>query len=520
MYIGKSILAVTPLVLGLASGAPKAIRADNAVNTTTCNGRTYVYEELAGYGYLPSNARDKYGDTLGGLGSSIAVDRSSWKKKSGSSYTAILYALPDRGWNTQGTVNYQNRIQKLQITLDIVDATLDDPAEPNLKLEYLDTILLTDFNGEPTTGLDPNIKPPYLSFDQVPFVLPSVDYEGNGFGGPGNGGTRVCLDTEGLVLGADGTFWISEEYGPYFYQFDSSGKMINAVRPPNALIPLRHGKKSFSADSPPIYDQDLEPKPEDNPTGRNNNQGFEGLTTNPDGTKLYVLLQSATNQDGGQEDRSNTRFLIYDITTSPPTYEAEYVVTLPHVDPSDADSDTAAQSEVHYISDTQFLVLSRDSDAGAGQDETQSIYRHIDVFDISSATNVKGNGHDCYTCHVASRDGILRGDIDAAEYCQWLDFNVNSQLRRFGVHNGGAQNRGLLNEKWESIALLPAYPGATGAKASEYFLFSFSDNDFITQDGYMNFGKFAYSDESGFDLLNQALVFKVKLPTGSQPLIG
>jgi hypothetical protein len=76
-----------------------------AVNTTTCNGKTYVYEELAGWGLLVSDARDKFGDTIGGIGSSIALDKKSWKRKSGKSegYEGTLYGLPDRGWNTQGT---------------------------------------------------------------------------------------------------------------------------------------------------------------------------------------------------------------------------------------------------------------------------------------------------------------------------------------------------------------------------------------------------------------------------------
>jgi hypothetical protein len=39
--------------------------------------------------------------------------------------------------------------------------------------------------------------------------------------------------------------WIEISYslfaGPYIYQFDASGKMISAIRPPNALIPTRNG---------------------------------------------------------------------------------------------------------------------------------------------------------------------------------------------------------------------------------------------------------------------------------------
>ena len=501
----KPVLAGCIVFASLAAGAPTT-NSPKAVATTTCNGKTYIYEEMAGYGFLPSNARDKKGDTLGGFGSSIAIDKSSWKK-TGKSYTGLLYALPDRGWNTQGTLRYENRVHKIQITFTPNErASVDDPSGPNLKMKYLDSILFTDPKGSHTCGLDADAKGPYLKFKGIPFPVPSVHYEGNGFGQDGPGGTCVSFDSEGIFLGHDGTFWVSDEYGPYVYHFDQGGKMIGAIQPPSAILPRRNGSISFSADSPPIYNPDLEPIPKNNPTGRNNNQGFEGLTTNPQGTKLYVLLQSAANQEGGlgDEDSSNrhSRFLIYDITKFQPEYLAEYVVTLPLVDPSDDSSDTAAQSEIHYISDTQFLVLARDSGRGAGQDKTKSQYRHVDVFDISKATNVKGNQYDCSTCSIASKNGDLKSSVKAAEYCSWLDFNDNDQLERFGVHNGGDQDAGLLNEKWESLALLPVTPkrGLTSDPNNEYYLFSFSDNDFITQDGYMNFGKYKYSDESGFNL--------------------
>ena len=73
-------------------------RKASVVNQTTCDGKKFTYEALAGYGFIPSNARDKYGDTIGGIGSSIALDRASWKKAKSGSYTGILWALPDRGW--------------------------------------------------------------------------------------------------------------------------------------------------------------------------------------------------------------------------------------------------------------------------------------------------------------------------------------------------------------------------------------------------------------------------------------
>ncbi|WPG97818.1 Putative secreted protein ARB-04696-like protein [Acrodontium crateriforme] len=497
-----------------------------AVNETKCNGKDYVYEELTGYGYVPNDARDKFGDTIGGFGSAIAIDRSSWINY-GLFYKGILWGLPDRGWNTEGTLNYQNRLHKFEITLTPNPfATADQPGNPNLQFKYLDSILLTDPTGTPTCGLDADIKGPYKTFPGIPVDIPSAHYTGDGFGGDGPGGYRVVIDSEGLFLGHDGSFWISDEYGPYVYHFDKSGKMIGAIRPPDAIVPLRNNSESFSADSPPRYDPSLAPIPADNPTGRDNNQGFEGLTVNPQGTKLYTLLQSATNQDGGlQKNRytGNSRLVVYDITTAQPTYEAEYVVQLAHTVPNDTTTKVARQSEIHYVSDTQFMILAHDNDAGAGQADTESIYRHVDIFDISNATNVKGATHDCSTCQIASSSkGVLNSDITPAQYCSWLDFNVNSQLNKFGAHNGGAMDSGLLNEKWESLALVPVHPllSAFWPGDQEYFLFAMSDNDFITQNGYINFGKLPYKDASGYNLNNQALVFKVKLPANSKPLVS
>ena len=117
-------------------------------------------------------------------------------------------------------------------------------------------------------------------------------YTGDGFGNTGPGGKRISIDAEGLVLGNDGSFWISDEYGPYIYRFDNRGKMVQAIRPPDALIPTRNGSErlvnvtmfindiltmiSFSANSPPTYNQNLTIKPADPTTGRQNNQGLEG----------------------------------------------------------------------------------------------------------------------------------------------------------------------------------------------------------------------------------------------------
>lgn len=68
----------------------------SAASQSTCAGDIFTYQELAGYGVIASDFRDKFGDTVS-FGSSIAIERPSWTKN-GASYEGILWMLPDRGW--------------------------------------------------------------------------------------------------------------------------------------------------------------------------------------------------------------------------------------------------------------------------------------------------------------------------------------------------------------------------------------------------------------------------------------
>lgn len=97
------MILVPLLFVGLTSAL--AVRqAGSSVNQATCNGKNYVYQELAGYGLIPSDTRDKFGDTLGGLGSAISIPQNTWRKLPDGSYSGFMWATPDRGWNTQGTL--------------------------------------------------------------------------------------------------------------------------------------------------------------------------------------------------------------------------------------------------------------------------------------------------------------------------------------------------------------------------------------------------------------------------------
>lgn len=93
-YIAASIDTMPSFIsyLPLFAAAAGSVAAAPAVNTTICNGHTYIYEELAGYGFLASDKRDRYGDSMS-LGSSIALDRKTWSRR-GNVYEGILYGLP------------------------------------------------------------------------------------------------------------------------------------------------------------------------------------------------------------------------------------------------------------------------------------------------------------------------------------------------------------------------------------------------------------------------------------------
>ncbi|KAK8039748.1 hypothetical protein PG993_008159 [Apiospora rasikravindrae] len=518
-----ALFAATAVVGRVLETTDPSSPAEEAVNTTTCASKTYTYHDLAGYGFIAADAVDKFGDTLGGLGSAAHMDGAHWAKLDNGSYTGTLWSLPDRGWNTEGTLNFQPRVHKFSVLFTPApNATAQQPSPPNLQLRYEDSVGFSGPDGAPCTGLDADATG-HLSYAGFP-DLPVATYTGDGFGGEGPGGRCVAVDCEGLYVNADGSFWVSDEYGPYVYHFDPAGKMLSAIRPPDALIPQRNDAESFSSANPPHYlggSAGPLPDPEDPDSGRDNNHGFEGLSVTDDGKTLWVLLQAATAQEGGLEKQTSrhTRLLKYDVSDRlRPSYAASYIVPLPlYVDPTTTkpskNPKVAAQSEMHALPNGQFLVLARDSNAGRGAEVTESMYRQIDVVDLSGgATDLKAaeKDYDCTDCAAASKKkGKLEDGVTAATYCGWLDFNVNAQLGRFGLRNGGEQSAGLLNEKWESIAVVPVSPAAPD---DEYFIFSLSDNDFITQNGFLNGGKFRYADSSGNNLDSQALVFRVTIP--------
>ncbi len=266
MHTKTTILAVALM------GAPTALSKKTPssslpiVSQTTCGGIQYINRGLVAYGTVPSDARDKLGDTLGGFGSSITPDVRSFKKNRDGTISGRLFAAPDRGWNTEGTTDFQGRIHEFQLSFKPTFGNIAEGTE-NLKLTYKDSTLL--WKGKtPTTGLDADsVIPAQGSFPDLPAAKrPS-------------GEVAPTLDLEGLVRLRDGSFWISDEYGPYIYHFSKNGQLVGAIEPPASFIPYRSGQKSFLSGNPPVGSKT---KAADDPdTGRANNHGFEGLAISP-----------------------------------------------------------------------------------------------------------------------------------------------------------------------------------------------------------------------------------------------
>ncbi|QWF78409.1 esterase-like activity of phytase family protein [Amycolatopsis sp. CA-230715] len=180
-------------------------------------------------------------------------------------------------------------------------------------------------------------------------------------------------DSEGLAVAADGTFWVSDEYGPFVTHFGRDGRAIERLAPGKGLP----GELK----------------------NRVPNKGMEGLTLTPDGGTLVGIMQSALGQpdlDKKPGHVAPVRIVTYDLRTRA---AHEYLYLLD--DPKDNDG---AVSEITALSATTFLVDERD-----GQPEPGA-YKKLFKIDLAGATDVgpAEKVHDAP--YDAAKGGLLVGD--------------------------------------------------------------------------------------------------------------
>lgn len=190
-----------------------------AETDVTVEGNVYEYFGLTGYGSIPSDAVDKYDDTIS-IGSSVAFQKNSMQVKDGV-YSFTSYTLPDRGMNIYGTVNTIPRIHRYHVNY----TPMNSSSTQNIIWDYDDTLLLKDFNGNYMSGLDCN-----TTVEWNGQLVPAVTYHGDGWGNFLNSTsttTALCLDSEALTL-IDGDisngFWI--DLSCMFYYKQQLFKMV------------------------------------------------------------------------------------------------------------------------------------------------------------------------------------------------------------------------------------------------------------------------------------------------------
>ncbi|KAF9480369.1 hypothetical protein BDN70DRAFT_832977 [Pholiota conissans] len=483
-------LTLLSLLVGRAISTPAptpAASAASAAVSVKLNGVTFINKGLVGFGLIPSDFLESTGDTIGGIGSAIAIKRGTWTNHTDGTFTGTLVVHPDRGFNVDGTIDYQARRHELTFTLApyTSSANLDfASAQQTFKISYSSTLLEVERNNVKTSGLDPAaIRPAQSGFPTVPTADPQMPIASSSE-------PHLTLDIEGIVLNADGSYWLSDEYGPYIYHFSAAGALIQTLQPPAAILPQVSGKLDFTSDDDPD-------------TGRAANQGFEGLTIDPLTNTLYAMLQSATIQDGGDDKDTSrfTRLFAYDVSNPSVSVPlvGEWVVPLPQ----SSGGNTEACSEIHFLGSGTFLALSRDGD-GRGGDDNKSSYKQADLFSITGATDIHGTKFDDPSNPIASKGKLTKG-ITAATYVSFVDFTDKTQLARFGLHNGSPDDETLIDAKWESLALAPV---GDSAFPDDYFLITASDNDFLSTHGV----SLGVPFDAGIDVDNQFLVFRVTLP--------
>jgi hypothetical protein len=211
-----------------------------------------------------------------GISSLIPAENGSW------------WALADNGYAWRGNS------ADWQLVLYRISPRWRDRAGPRL----LESVPLRDPDRRIpwTIVCDPahGAPLPAISFNRLPPPPPSCggDTQARQL-------TGFDFDPESFVRAPDGSFWVSEEFGPFLLHFSASGRLLEAPVPvPGVRSPQN-----------PWLDLADRSRPE-RPTVAAS-RGFEGLAISPDGRTLHALLEGAVTGD----DARDLRIYLYRTTT-------------------------------------------------------------------------------------------------------------------------------------------------------------------------------------------------------------
>jgi hypothetical protein len=419
--------AALALVPSLGQAQPTLI----AIGSLT-ESRAGANADLSGLTYSLENQAPA--NLLGGLGSGIAYD--SGKK---------FLLLPDRGPNAvtfdpaiDNTVSYVNRFHTVHMDLD---RNPGGPLPFTLAARLQNTTLLWS-NSPLVYGTGEGLGvgsgvPPINNANKYFFSGRSDNFDPAGNSGNPN---NARFDTEGIRVSADGqSVFISDEYGPYVYQFDrSSGARLRSYTLP---------EKFYVTNLSPVGNNEIS----GNTVGRTANKGMEGLAITPDGNTLVGIMQAALLQDAAQGGAAANLLRIVTIdVASGATHEYAYLLTT-----------GSGVSEILAINSHEFLVDERDGrglEGGSNGTSNDARVKQLFKIDLDGAVDVSNEDGLTAATHAVAKTLFL--DLVAAL-----------------TSNGIAANR--IPAKIEGIAFGPDV--RVDHHTRLHTLWISNDNDFLLQ---------------------------------------
>ena len=404
------------------------------------------FSDLSGLSGTLENGATK--SLLGGMGSGLA-----WA--GGSTFLA----LPDRGPNASDytggtavdkTTSYIDRFHT--VTLQLNQTASGSGFNYSLTPALNKTTLLysaTPLSYGSTSGL-PSGTPSENTANKFYFTGRS-----DGFGsGTSLSASNARFDPEAIRVSADGrSVFVSDEYGPYVYQFDRrTGERIRTYDLPGSG-PGNLGVAKESA----VGATEISA----NSSGRVANKGMEGLAITPDGKTLVGFMQSALLQDGGDGKKAN-RIVTIDVATGA-TKEYAYNNAI--------GGKSFNSSEILAVNDHQFLVLERDG-KGLG-DGSSAAVKQVWAVDLAGAEDISGiSGEAALLAKAPSKKLFL--DLKAALNAFGItDDKIPAKLEGMAFGEDIIENGSIFH----TLYVANDNDFASIAGDNQFFVFKFADAD-------------------------------------------
>ena len=276
-----------------------------------------------------------------------------------------FYALTDRGPNADfdgiAGKGKQFLVPNYTPSIGLFELQADG------KIIKVKELLLKDRQGNPISGL-PNPQAlggtnevPYDVNGQPMTVNPNLPFDAvtNPIKTDING-----LDPEGLAALTDGSFWVSDEYGPHLVHYDANGieiARINAFASDERNNVIINGKQVLL---PPEF------------TKRRANRGMEALTMTPDQTTLVGIMESSMdNPDKSGRLSSLVRIVTINLVSG---QIAQYLYRL--------DKAEHVTSGIVALSNHEFYLIEHDRKFPLQDKSAQKLIYKID---IAQATDIE-----------------------------------------------------------------------------------------------------------------------------------